>query len=154
MANLAITLHLIAAIIWIGGMFLAYLAVRPALADLEPLPRARIWAGIFRRFFPWVWAAILTLLATGFYMISAMFGGFAQLPPFVQAMMGLGIFMMLLFGYLFFLPYGELKRAVAANDEALAKQSMGRIRTVVAINLVLGLIVVLVAMMGTFAISD
>lgn len=154
MSNIAITLHLLAAVIWVGGMFFAILAVRPALVELDTLLRARLWAGIFRRFFPWVGAAILTLLVTGFYMIFSMFGGFAQTPPFVQSMMGLGIFMMLLFGHLFFVSYKRLKRSVTDNDETLAKRSMSQIRLVVTINLVLGLVVVFVAMMGIFALTD
>jgi uncharacterized membrane protein len=156
MANIAITLHLLATIVWVGGMFFAYLAARPALAEaqLEPLLRARLWAGIFRRFFPWVWAAIVALLMTGFYSIFAVFGGFAGAPIFVHSMMGLGILMMLLFGHMYFAPYRRLKRAVAESDAALAGKSLGQIRLVVAINLALGIIVVLVAMTGMFAVFD
>ena len=33
---LAITLHLLAAVIWVGGMFFAYIAMRPAAQFLDP----------------------------------------------------------------------------------------------------------------------
>jgi uncharacterized membrane protein len=154
MPAIAITLHLFAALIWVGGMFFAYWAARPVLAELETPLRARLWVGIFRRFFPWVWAAVITLLVSGFYMIFANFGGFADTPNFVSVMMGLGILMMLLFGHVFFGPYKRLQRAVSANDAELAKKSMGQIRLLMAVNLTLGLVVVAVAMLGTYLASD
>ncbi|HET7396543.1 MAG TPA: CopD family protein [Gammaproteobacteria bacterium] len=149
--GIAITLHILSVVIWVGGMFFAYLALRPALADQDALSRARIWAAVFKRFFPWVWASIVVLLATGFYMILVNLGGFAQAPMFVQVMMGLGILMMLLFAHVFFAPYKRLRRAGTAGDEAAAKKSMNQIRILIAVNLTLGVIVIIVAMTGTFS---
>ncbi len=150
MSALAITLHVLAAIIWVGGMFFGFLAVRPALADVDTKQRARLWVGIFRRFFPWVWGCIVVLLGSGFYLASDAFDGLAHAPVFVHVMMGLGILMMLLFGHLFFAPYKRLKQAVATGDDELAKKSMAQIRSPWAVNLSLGLVVVLVAMLGSF----
>lgn len=150
MSALAITLHVLAAIIWVGGMFFGFLAVRPALAGLEVQQRARLWVGMFRRFFPWVWGSIVALLATGFYMAKDSFDGISHAPVFVHVMMGLGILMMLLFGHLYFAPYKRLQRAVATGDDALAAKSMAQIRITMAVNLILGLIVVLDAMFGAF----
>lgn len=154
MSAIALTLHLFAALIWVGGMFFAFLAVRPALGPLDTLVRARVWAGIFARFFPWVWTAIAVLLASGFYMVKDSFDGLTHAPLFVHVMMGLGILMMLLFGHVFFAPYQRLKRAVSGNDEASAGKAMGQIRLLMAVNLSLGLVVVAVAMLGTFVASD
>ena len=150
----AITLHLLAVVIWVGGVFFAYLAARPVLAELDPLLRARLWAGIFRRFFPWVWAAIAVLLVTGVYMVFSSFEGFANAPLFVDLMMGLGLLMMALFGHIDFGPYGKLKAAVASNDADLALKSMGRIRRVMAAVLALGLAVIVIAMSGMYLSSD
>jgi uncharacterized membrane protein len=149
--GIAITLHILSVVIWVGGMFFAYLALRPALADQDALSRARIWAAVFKHFFSWVWASIVVLLATGFYMILVNLGGFAQAPMFVQVMMGLGILMMLLFAHVFFAPYKRLRRAGTAGDEAAAKKSMNQIRILIAVNLTLGVIVIIVAMTGTFS---
>ena len=150
MSAVAITLHVLAAVIWVGGMFFGFMAVRPALGDLETKIRARIWVGIFRRFFPWVWGSIVTLLVTGYYMAKDSFDGLAHAPLFVDVMMGLGILMMLLFGHLYFAPYKRLKQSVATGDDALAAKSMAQIRITMAVNLILGLVVVLVAMLGAF----
>ena len=150
----AITLHLFAALVWVGGMFFAYLAARPVLAELDTQLRARLWVGIFRRFFPWVWGAIVVLLTTGVYLVTSSFESFANAPPFVNIMMGLGILMMLIFGHVFFAPFKRLQQAVATGDDALAKKSMGLIRKLIALNLSLGLVVVAVAMLGTYLSSD
>ena len=146
----AITLHLLAALIWVGGMFFAYLAARPVLAGLETQMRARLWAGIFRRFFPWVWASIVTLLGTGGYMVWAGFDDMSDVPLFIHVMVGLGILMMLLFGHIYFVSYRKLKQAVAAGDDAMALAAMGTIRKLMLVNLILGLVVVLDATLGSF----
>jgi uncharacterized membrane protein len=150
MSALAITLHVLAAVIWVGGMFFGFLAVRPALGDLETKIRARIWVGIFRRFFPWVWASIVVLLVSGIYMAFDSFESLAHAPIFVHVMLGLGILMMLLFGHLYFAPYKRLKQAVAAGDDAMAAKAMGLIRILMGVNLALGILVVLDAMLGSF----
>jgi len=59
--------HLLASIVWIGGMFFAHQCLRPAvLATLEAPPqRLSLWAAVFGRFFPWVWASVIALIGTG-----------------------------------------------------------------------------------------
>ena len=151
MSAVAIALHVLAAVVWVGGMFFAYMAARPVLAELETPLRAKLWVGIFRRFFPWVWTSVAVLLLTGTYLVFDGFGGFAQAPAYVQAMMGIGVLMMALFGHIYFAPYKRLQRAAAANDEALAMKAMRQIRLIMAANLMLGLVVVLIAMLGSYA---
>ena len=152
MSAIAITLHVLAAVIWVGGMFFGFLAVRPALGELETQMRARIWVGIFRRFFPWVWACIVVLLVSGFLMTRDSFDNVSAIPAFVYVMMGLGVLMMLLFGHLYFAPYKRLKQAVATGDDALAARSIAQIRITMAAILVLGLIVVLDGLLGSFTV--
>jgi len=154
MNAIAIALHVLSAAIWVGGMFFAYLALRPALASHTVLARAHLWAAIFKRFFPWVWTAILVLLATGFYLLFNAFGGFKQSPPFVNLMMAFGILMMLLFAHVFFAPYRRLRHSVEVNDEDVARKAMNQIRITMLINLILGLLVILVAMMGAYSLYD
>ncbi|HET7921301.1 MAG TPA: CopD family protein [Gammaproteobacteria bacterium] len=149
--GIAVTLHVLSVVIWVGGMFFAYLALRPALAAEEPLLRARIWAGVFRRFFGWVWVAVIVILASGLYMLFVNLGGFAQAPLFVHAMFGLGLLMMLLFAHVYFAPYRRLQRGLAAGDASVTGKALSQIRLLIAINLVLGIIVIIVAMTGTFA---
>ncbi len=150
---IALTFHLLAAIIWVGGMFFAYMVLRPSAASLlEPPQRLPLWAASFRRFFPWVWASIIVLLSTGYWMIlsPSAFGGFAHVRMYVHVMQGLGIVMILIFLYLFFAPYPRLNRAVTAADWPEAGKQLNRIRQAVLINLILGLLTVVIATSGAY----
>lgn len=143
--RVALLLHLLSDVVWIGGMFLAYLAVRPAAVEaLEPPQRLRLWVGIFRRFFVWVWAAVLLLLGSGFWMMSEM----PVVPAYVMAMAGIGILMMLIFLHVFFAPFARLKRAVRAEDWKAGGAALGQIRMLVGVNLVLGIVNIAVAALG------
>ncbi len=97
-------------------MFAAYLCLRPAAGALEPPQRLRLWRGFLRRFFLWVWASAILLVATGYWMLVTHFGGFAGAPPYVDIMQALGWLMILLFVLLFHGPWLKFKRAVDAED--------------------------------------
>ena len=143
--TIALFLHVISDVIWVGGMFLAYMAVRPAAIEvLEPPQRLKLWTGIFRRFFPWVWAAVAILLATGFFMMGEM----RAVPPYVIAMTAIGIVMSMIFMHIFFAPFARLKRAVAAEDWKAGGAALNQIRILVGINLALGVINIAVAILG------
>jgi hypothetical protein len=77
MTALALALHILGAVVWVGGMFAIYVCLRPALGTLEPPQRLRLMRVTFQKFFPWVWIAILLLLASGYWMVFTVFGGFA-----------------------------------------------------------------------------
>ena len=148
---IAITLHLLAAVIWVGGMFFAYMALRPVAASLlEPAQRLPLWSQTFGRFFPWVWGAVILLLATGLWMVISVLGGFGQVGFYIHLMAGLGILMMLLFMHVFFAPYRRLKQALAANDMPEAGRRLAQIRVMIAINLTLGLIVTIIGVAGKY----
>jgi uncharacterized membrane protein len=148
---LAITLHVLSAVIWVGGMFFAYVALRPAAAGLlEPPLRAPLWSRTFGRFFPWVWGAVVLLPGTGYWMIFEVFQGLGNIGLHVHVMQVSGIAMILLYLFVFFLPYRRLNRAVAGNDFAAAVRHLALIRRLVGVNLVLGLLTVVVATGGAY----
>jgi uncharacterized membrane protein len=152
--TLAISLHIIAAVIWVGGMFFAYMAQRPAAVEvLEPPLRLKLWVATFRRFFPWVWAAIIVLLATGFYGIFGYYGGMKGTPLYVHAMLGLGLLMMLIFFHVFFAPYKRLKAAVAAEDWPTGGKALSQIRVLVGINTLIGLATAVLGAAGPYLIQ-
>lgn len=146
MSNTASALHVLAVVIWVGGMFFAYMCLRPVAADqLEPPARLRLWVGVFGRFFPWVWAAVAVILATGMYLLLGPFGGFAGAGRYVHLMFGLGIVMMLIFLHVYFAPYRRLKQAVAGEQWSEGGRHLSQIRLLVGINTLLGLITITVA---------
>jgi uncharacterized membrane protein len=141
----ALFVHILAAVVWVGGMFVAYLAVRPATVEvLEPPLRLRLWTAIFTRFFKWVWVAVALILGSGFYMIGQM----TAVPRGVMVMASVGIVMSAIFMHVYFAPFGRLKRAVAAQDWPAGGAALNQIRILIGINLALGLINVAVAVLG------
>lgn len=132
-------LHILATVIWVGGMFFAHQCLRPAaLTQLEPASRLRLWNAVFGRFFPWVWAAVILLTASGLLLIQQM-GGMAAVPIHVHIMAAIGYLMAGIFAALYFRPYASLRRAVATEDWPAAGAALNRIRILVGGNLSLGL---------------
>ncbi|MCZ4305392.1 CopD family protein [Zoogloeaceae bacterium G21618-S1] len=141
--------HLLAVIIWVGGMAFAYLCLRPAAGMLAPPDRLRLWQGVFSRFFPMVWVAVVAILLTGFGGLLNV--GFASAPRAWHIMMSVGLVMILIYAYVWFVPWQALKRAVAAERWPDGAAALGRIRQAVAVNTSLGLINVAVATLGLAA---
>ena len=147
---LALTLHILGAVVWVGGMFAAYVCLRPAAGKLEAPQRLLLWRGFFAKFLPWVWVSVLLLLASGYWMLVTTFGGFAHAPLYINLMQLLGLVMVALFIWLFHGPWLKFKRAVDAQAWPVAAGHLNRIRQIIMINLPLGLIVVIIGGTGRF----
>ena len=93
---------------------------------------------------------IVVLLITGYTMVFLVFGGFKSLPLYVNLMQGLGIVMMLLYLHLTFAPWKRLKAGLDRGDVPAAGGQLGQIRKIVAINLALGVLVILIAVSGRY----
>lgn len=129
--------HLAAGVVWLGGMALVLLALRPAaMRSLEPAHRLPLMAAVLARFFTMVWISIAVLLGSGLWM---MLGADMKLAPRGwHVMSGVGTLMCLIFAHLWFAPYRRLKAAVAANDLAAAGRALGQIHPLVIVNFTLG----------------
>ena len=147
---LALPLHVLAAVTWVGGMLFAYFVLRPAAESLAPPERVPLWLAVFRRFFVWVWAAVAVLAVSGGWMFFSRFGGFAGAGWALHVMNAAGLVMMALFTWVWFVPFRALQVAAAASDWPRAAAALGRIRRAVAVNLTLGVLVVAVAAAGRY----
>ena len=124
-----------------------------AAAKCRPLDaaiRLPLWHRVFQRFFPWVWACVVAILASGYAMVILGFGGFAAAPVYVNAMMLLGIAMASIFWYIYFGPWPRFAQAVPAADWIAAEKAIARIRAMVRVNLTLGLITTVVGASGRY----
>ena len=148
--SLALTFHILAAIIWIGGMFFAHVVLRPSAGALDQPTRLALWDRVLGRFFMWVWLSIVALLLSGFAMVFIGYGGFAVLPRNISLMMTVGVLMVAIFTYIYFIPWQGLHRGVAAADWPAADHSIKRIRRLVGLNLLLGLATVVLAAAGAY----
>jgi uncharacterized membrane protein len=144
--ELSAILHVLGIVVWVGGMFFAYMALRPVAAVvLEPPQRLTLWAGVFGKFFPWVWVSVALVLATGLHMLMKLG---AAMPLYALVMLALGTLMMLLFGHVYYVPYAKLKRAVGQQDWQAGGAALGQIRTLIGVNLSLGLLTIAVVFVG------
>jgi uncharacterized membrane protein len=135
-------LHQLSAMLWIGGMAFALFALRPAaIATLAPPQRLPLMAAALGRFFRLVMGAIVVLLATGLYMIIAG-GGFGAARPGVHTMLGGGLLMIAIFGYIAHGCHPKLRQHVTAEQWPAAAAQLERIRLLVLVNLVLGALIV------------
>ena len=83
-------------------------------------------------------------------MVFGVYAGFGGVGVYVHVMQGIGIVMMLLFFHLYFAPWRRFRAAVARQDWAEGGLQLSQIRTIVTINLVLGIIVVAIGSSGRY----
>ncbi|MGZ7456203.1 CopD family protein [Pseudomonas sp. Ma2-10] len=144
--GLVYTLHVLSALVWVGGMFFAWMVLRPAaMKALEGPARLKLWVEVFQGFFRWVWIAVVLLPISGVGMIHLQYSGFEAAPRYVQVMMGLYVVMTALFIRIQALLLPELRTAVAAQDWPTGAATLGKIRKLVGINLIVGLGLVAIA---------
>lgn len=141
-------IHLLAVILWVGGMLFAHCFLRPAAAQLEPPQRLRLMAAVLGPFLNAVLAAIVLILATGAVMIgqeaaqAARSGGAFFMPRAWTVMAAGGLVMTVIYAYIRAALYPRLRAAVAASEWPRGGQAMAGIRRWVGVNLVLGLLIV------------
>jgi uncharacterized membrane protein len=148
--TIALLFHILAAVIWVGGMFFAHVMLRPAAASLDPPVRLALFRRVLGNFFPWVWGCIIVLLVSAYGVMVPDLGGFAHAPAYVQIMQVIGLVMILAFIHLFFAPWKRFGRAVDAADWPAAGAQLTQIRHIVLFNLVLGLIAVAIGGTGRY----
>jgi uncharacterized membrane protein len=139
-----LAVHVLCAVLWVGGMFFAYVVLRPSLSVLEPIQRIALHTQVFRRFFLVVWHAMPLILLSGFAVLFGFYGGPANVGWNVHLMMLLGLVMSAVFLLIFFGPYARFRRT---TDRSTAAASIDRIRKLIGVNLVLGIVTVIVALL-------
>jgi uncharacterized membrane protein len=147
------TLHVLAIVVWVGGMVFAHFFLRPAVARLEPPVRLRLMHEVLGRFFQAVLVAALLTLASGVWMLGraarqvVQSGGSFDMPLAWTVMTALGLAMVAIFLHIRFALYRRLDRAVEGQQWAAAGEALARIRAWVALNLGLGTAVLVVTLM-------
>jgi uncharacterized membrane protein len=138
-------IHLVAGIVWMGGMTFMLLALRPSVLEiLEPQPRARLMGAVWGRFFRVVVVAVVALFITGGSLYSTSFRamkestGVGSVPLGMNLMLVIGVVMMLIFGHIYFAGFKKFKRALAAGEGPVAAKAAAQIHTLVVANFVLG----------------
>ncbi len=136
MHGLLLFAHLVGVIIWIGGMFFAAVCLHPSLAPLAGKDRVGLMSGTLGRFLNYVIIAIVLIWVSGIGMIAAVGG--RGMPIGWHLMIGIGVVMTLIFAYLFVRLFRPALRAIGQGDLAAVPALFARIRTLVLVNLALG----------------
>ena len=134
-------LHLLCAVLWVGGMFFTFVVLRPSLAAIEAPQRMLLHTQVFKKFFLVVWHAMPVIIITGFAML-AYVGGMTNAPWQVHVMLGLGLLMAAIFLAIYFGPYRQFRHTTDRNRMG---SSLEGIRKLTGFNLILGLVTVIVA---------
>ena len=148
------TIHLLAIIVWLGGMVFALFFLRPAAASLDPAVRLPLLHDVFGRFFKAILALSLITLFTGLWMIgnvakaTVQGGGDFTMPLDWKVMSTLGVLMILIFGHVRFALYKRCDQAVQAKNWPAAGAVMEKIRLWVLVNLALGGVIVAVTVLN------
>ena len=142
------TIHLLAIIVWLGGMAFAHFFLRPAVTQLEPPVRLRLMRDVLQRFLNVVLVIVVLVLVSGLGMwgmvhsMAAKVGATPPTPVSWIVMAVLGLVMMAVFGHLRFALFKRLSVAVIAQDWPAGAKAMNQIRQLVAFNLALGVVIV------------
>jgi uncharacterized membrane protein len=145
-----LVVHVLAAVIWVGGIFFAFVVLRRAGRAIDPHVRLDLWGEVFRQFFPWVWGCIAALLLSGYGMVFFALGGFAAAGVHVHIMQATGWLMIALFLHLYFAPWPRMRRALEAGDYKMATRQLKQIRWMVGANVGLGLLTSAIGASGRY----
>lgn len=143
-------LHLLAVIVWLGGMVFSHFFLRPAVQTLEPSVRVPLMHAVLRRFFAAMLVTVLVVLLSGLGMVASVYQMAAMadlkfhMPLSWKVMAALGLVMAALFGHIRFALFKRLDRAVQAADWPAGGQALASIRFWVAANLAIGVVIVTV----------
>ncbi|MEW8506125.1 MAG: CopD family protein [Candidatus Thiodiazotropha sp.] len=149
--SIAMALHLLGVIVWVGGMFFAHMVMRPVFnSALEPEERVPLLLGVFNHFFPWVWGSVIAILASGFWMLFVIYENGIGL--WLGFMTVIGVLMSAIFVYIYSMPYNRLGAAVKNQDKPKVVLAVIQIRRLILVNLILGLSVTLVAILGKYGL--
>ena len=147
------TAHLLAVIVWVGGMFFMLACLRPSLGVLDGPARPTLMSAVMARFFAIVNIATLVVLLTGLWMLWSAWraasgpGAIFSMPPSWHVMIVLGLVMMGVFGLVQGL-FKRLRAALQAQNGALIAPLLDRIRKAVLANLVMGVVIVVAMKLG------
>ncbi len=141
-------IHLLAVIVWLGFMFIAFMVLRKSTAQTLAVSwHLKLWELVFLHFFNWVWGANFLLLVSGLFMIYRS-GGLANAAHYVQLMLLLGSLMFALFCYLFFSPYVHFSLAVKSHNWLQAEARLSSVRRTLLLNLILGILTLALVAIG------
>ena len=144
------SLHLIAAVIIVGGWFAGYVTMRAMASQYDEPSVSRLWQVLLGTFFPWVWIAILVQVVTGYALLFSAYDSLAAVPLNISLMQAIGWVTIALFVWMFFKPWREFNYNINVQNLPAAAANLNRIRKIILASLLLGLILVVIGTTGPY----
>jgi uncharacterized membrane protein len=141
-------LHVLATIIWFGGLFFLSVVLRRSAHDMDSASAMKLWNDTLSIFFVWIWMCLVLILLTGVALVFLAFGGFSGIPLVHRVNPLIGLPAMVLFIFLYFVPWRRFQHAVFGNDMPVAERNLKLIRRLMTIILALGLVASIVSVAG------
>ena len=141
-SSLIVFLHVVSAVIWVGGMIAIRFAVHYSMQEIDD-PKIKLGRTLesLRRFFNMVIPSIIVLLLTAIIMIIALGFKGSELYPIVIVKEILWTIMTIVF----IMVYLKRNKAQKAFDESIlpkAKENLLPIAKLIPLNIILGLIAI------------
>ena len=146
--------HLLAVVVWVGGMAFALYCLHPAAKLLEPAQRVPLMHAVLRRFLAVVAIAAAVIFVSGAIMIGLAWSAAARagiafnMPLDWYAMVALFFAMLAVFVHIRLTLFRRLAAAVAAARWPDGAAALRAIRWEVTLNLVLGAFIVCIVRLG------
>ncbi len=141
--------HILAAVVWVGGMVFNLLVVRPSMSVVDPPQRLKLADGILRRFIPVVWMSVGLLVFTGLLMTLKRVASFEILLKTVYGNLLILklVVVTLMISIVVLIRYSLLPRFESLIDSQSRELNkvLGQMVTLVKVNLALGILVLLLA---------
>jgi uncharacterized membrane protein len=143
-------LHIVAVIVWLGGLFWLSVTARPSAQHVDAAGTPQFWQGFLSRFFVPATIAIVVVVASGIAMVKLKFGGFAHMPHIHRANMAIGLPAIGLYVFLVTVLWRRYRRAGAGNDRHATASTAKQMSTVIAIIMALGVVASVVSAVGRY----
>lgn len=147
---IAFPIHVIAVIVWLGGLFLLAVMLGPTAREVDSAASASLWHRLLSRFFVWGSISLAIAVASGIAIVQLRFDGFSGIPAVHRWNMIVGLPAIALFSYAQIGPWRACRRAIAEGDWIAVEHSGSRIRTLFGIVVTLGLVASAASAAGRF----
>jgi uncharacterized membrane protein len=145
-----LAIHIVSAILWIGGLSMALVILKPGVLAVDGQMRLAIWHREFTFVLPWSWVCIAALVLSGFAMVFIGFGELTQPPVHIRWMMGLGLLAVGIYAYFQYRLWRHFRRLMLGSDWTAAERVITKIRWLLGSVMLLGLAAAIAGSAGRY----
>ena len=134
-----IVVHAIAAVTWIGGIFFAYTALKPAEPVYTPEAKSKLWLKVYAVFVRWVGCSIAVMWLSCMAVVGMTEDPIGNMTKHSIGLLSLGSILTVTTLAVILGPWQRLNRQVEDRDFSAADQTVLRLRRYLMVNFILGI---------------